>query len=481
VSAVTDVLDRRDSRDHRTDPDSPSAFERGPQKYLPAAVGILVAIFASRLFVQLGHPFLSHDDWDNLLPPDEYRERLMWNRLLFEGRWLNWGLWHLGGWVLTPITATALYFGAYAAFVLRFAQRLVPGWWGVVVAAALFVSPMVCEAGYWPAILGPSMVVLALAAWTLPLLRHRTGWLLAWLGFFTLLAMLSYQPVALLLFLMLMVEERQRSIRQLAALAIAFVGAWGASIAVTFTLNWFAFGVFGVEPQAWRKPNPLEDVNDLFTNLGVAGGHFALIFTTLPVPILLGLAAIAGCLAVRSLRKHAVVLLLATLVMAGLESVSTIVGGFVTPFRSSMWVWVVIVVAISYLITAGRGVRAVIAAAAAAAVAVSGSLYWAGSVATKQERLSEYDGIASDLGRVLADKPGARITIVGSERDWKWPIFAQQATYLQSRTIDEYGIKPSLCKPARCRLARDPDVVRRDSNVFVVGKRIVVRPPASRG
>ncbi len=204
MSAATEVLPGRDAQE---------LIERGPRMYLPAVLGIIVAVLASRLFVQLGHPFLSHDDWDNLLPPDEFRERLMWNRLLLEGRWLNWGLWRLGGWILTPVTATLVYFAAYTAFVLRLAQRLVPGWWGLVVAAALFVSPMVCEAGYWPAVLGPSMVVLAVAAWTLPLLNHKTGWLLAWLGVFTLLAMLSYQPVALLLFLMLMFEERQRSLR----------------------------------------------------------------------------------------------------------------------------------------------------------------------------------------------------------------------------------------------------------------------------
>lgn len=477
MSVATEVLDSRESPEDR---EVRPLFERGPQKYLPAALGILLAIFASRLFIQLGHPFLSHDDWDNLLPPDVDRERLMWNRLLFEGRWLNWGLWHLGGWILTPLTATLVYFGAYAAFVLRFAQRLMPGWWGLIVAAALFVSPMVCEAGYWPAILGPSMVVLALGAWTLPLLRHKTVWLLGWLAVFTLLAMLSYQPVALLLFVMVIVEERHRSLRQLAALAVAFGVAWATSILVTFTLNWFAFGRFGVQPQPWRKPNQLEDLSDLVTNLGVAGGHFALIFTTLTVPIVLGLLAIAGCLAIRALRKDAVILVLATLVMAVLESVSTIVGGFVTPFRSSMWVWVVIVVAISYLMRAGRRLLTIVAGVAAATVFASGSFYWGNSVVAKQALLEKYDAIESRLGTLLGENPGAQVLIVGSARDWKWPIFAQQATYLQSRTIDEYGVKPRHCRPPRCKVSTRPEVYAGES-VVKVGKRIAVRPPASRG
>ncbi len=472
MSTATDVAARRDAQ---------TLFERGPQKYLPAAVGIIVAILASRLFVQLSHPFISFDDWDNLLPIDEYRERFLFGRLAYEGRWLNWAVWRLGGWILTPITATLVYFGAYAAFVLRFAQRLVPGWWGLVVAAALFVSPMVCEAGYWPAVLGPSMVVLAVAAWTLPLLNHKTGWLLGWLGVFTLLTMLSYQPATLLLFVMVVFEERHRSLRQLAALAVAFVLAWGSSIAVTFTLNWLAFGVFGLKPQLWRQPNRLEDLNTLATNLGRIGNHFTQILVILTVPVLLGLVAMAGCLAVRSLRQNTVGLVLATVVVAGLESVTTLILGYVIPFRSSMWVWVVIVMAISYLFGAGRRIIRVVAAAAAVAVAVSGSLYWGKSVATKQALLAEYDAVQSQLGRLLVENPGADVLIVGSARDWKWWGFIHQATYLRSRTVDEFGVRLRFCRPPRCRVSTRPEVYVSESNVFKVGKRIAVRPPASRG
>ncbi len=263
---------------------------------------------------------------------------------------------------------------------------------------------------------------------------------------------------------------------------MAFALAWGSPIVFTFTLNWFAVGHFGVQPQAWRRPNRLEDLSDLVTNLGVAGGHFALIFKTLAVPVVLGLMAIAGCLAVRSLRKHAVVLLLAILAMAGLESLATIVQGYVIPFRSSMWVWAVIVMAISYLIGAGPRIVTMTAVAAAVSVTVSGSLYWANSVATKQALLADYDAVQSQLGRLLVKNPEADVLIVGSARAWKWWVFTQQATYLRSRTIDEFGVKPRLCRPPRCRVATKPEAyAAADSHVVMVGKRIAVRPPAGRG
>ncbi len=255
----------------------------------------------------------------------------------------------------------------------------------------------------------------------------------------------------------------------------------GSSIAVTFSINWLAFGIFGVKPQLWRQPNRLEDLDTLVTNLGRTGAHFGMIFTTLTVPVVLGLAAMAACLAVQSLRQHTVGLVLATVVVAGLESATTLVVGYVIPFRSSMWVWVVIVMAISYLFGAGRRILTVVAAAAAVAVAVSGSLYWANSVATKQALLADYDAVQSQLGRMLVENPGAGVVIVGSAQDWKWPVFIHQATYLQSRTVDEFGVRPLFCRPPGCRESTQPEVYAGDANVVMLGERIAVRPPASRG
>ena len=434
---------------------------------------------ASTAIVQITHPFISHDDWDTILPATPSRSDLLFDRQLAEGRWLNYVWWRVGSYHLTPVTATLLYLGAYAAFVVRLAQRLRAGWWGLLVAAALFVSPMVAEAVYWPAILGPSMVVLAVSTWVLPLCRHQTPRLLVWMAASTLLAMLTYQPAALLVFLVLMLEERQRTLRQQTTLALAFCAAWVGSVLVTFTLNWFAFGTFGVKPQAWRKPNELESFADLVFNLGVVGTHFRMVVEGTPVALVLGVLALVGCLVSPTLRSSGILLLLSVLLMAVLESLTTIQAGFLTPYRSSMWVWVVAVVAILWLAELPVRRAYLITAAGLSAVVVSGCLYWSTAVSDHQRRLDEYDAMAWRV-RVLAEKTGlTKAAIVGSQHDWTYWMFTQQASYLRSRTAFETGITPRRCQPANCGLSRDPKVIDKKADVFVRGNYIVIRPPAS--
>lgn len=454
------------------------ATRSGLLSYLLAVLGVLLAILTSTAFRQLTHPFLSHDDWDTILPATPWRSELLYERQLAEGRWLNYVWWRTAGPLLTPVTATLLYFGAYAAFVVRLARSITAGWWGMLVAAALFVSPMVAEAAYWPAILGPSMVVLAASTWLLPLCRHRVPRLLIWMSVSTLLAMLTYQPVALLLFLVLMLEERHRRLRQLAGLAVCFCVVWLGGILVTFTLDWFAFGVFGVRPQAWRKPNELASLADLVQNLGVVGTHFRMLIEATPIAVVFGLAAIIIRLLVPALRASGVHLLLSVLLLSGLESLSTIQAGFLTPYRSSMWVWVVIVYAVFGLRDLTPRVWKVAAVIGLVVVLSSGSRYWVHSVEETQRRLEVYDGLVWNTKKLLKKSGTTEVAIVGSEEDWGYFVFTQQATYLRSRTAFETGVTPIFCRPPTCALA-GPEVMSEPDDVFVDGDSVVIRPPAS--
>ena len=445
----------------------PTTWKSWLLTYSPALLGVVVAIMVSQAVRQLLHPFIAHDDWDNLIPPDAAREAYLRDRLLWEGRWLNYLLWHLGAWILTPVTATAVYFVGYAAFVVRLAHRLASGWAGLLTAAALFVSPMVAEAMYWPAVLWPSMVILGAAAWLLPHCHRRNARLLLWLGGFTLLAMTSYQPVALLLLLLLLVEERERGLVQQAGLTVAFGLSWAASILVVFTLNWFTFGVFGVQAQYWREPHPLNGVGDLLHNLGVTLGHFASIMQTLTVPVLLGVAAVVTCLCIRGRRKHALTLIAAVVVMAGLESMTTIVAGFATPFRSSMWVWTAIIVALAELArAANRRIYPMAAGVAAVAVALSGCLYWGASVSDKQRRLASstlsstglddstrtiqgpVSGLSevSETGRILRSEAMWSTCAPDDRPAWR-EVLRLRTQDVQARQGSEHLRTPRICLP----------------------------------
>lgn len=455
------------------DPPSLSRIRATLEGCLPAVLGVAVAMTVTSTYLQVVHPFLAHDDWDTLLPVTEAERSVQRGRLVAEGRWINYAWWRTVGQLLTPVSATVLYVAGYAAFVVHTGRRLAPGWRGALVAGALFVSPMAALLAAWPAVLGPSMLVLAVSTWTLPLCRHRVVPLLVWMGLTTGLAALTYQPVALLMLLVLLLEEMHRSVRRLAGLVIAFCGLWVAAVLVMFTLNWWGFGVFGLKPQAWRLPNPARGIDDVVENLGRTGRHFRDVAVTMPWPLVVGLVAVAFCLARPTLRKQAVVLLLGLVVAAGLESVGTVVGGFLVPFRSSGWIWVGLVVAISWLAQGGRKGWTVLSVAAMAAVAVDGAVFWHDVMTQRQATLADYDRLDRRLGSLLASHPQARVLVVGTAEDWKDSTYAAGATYLRGRTLHQYGVRATFCRLPTCTAPVDPrafgqQVLVRDDTIVAV-------------
>jgi hypothetical protein len=444
--------------------------------YLPAAVGVVLAVAATSAYLQVVHPFLAQDDWDTLLPVTKAQLAVMRYRLLAEGRWLNFAWWRTAAQVMTPVTASVIYFLAHAAFVVRLARKLAAGWWGALVAAALFASPMMALLSAWPAVLTPSMVVLAVSTWTLPLCRHRFRPLLVWMALSAVLAMLSYQPVLLVLLVVLVVEELDQTTRHLILVGITFCATWVASVLVMFTLNWIGFGVFGLRVQAWRQPNPVRGVGDLVVNLGRVERHLHDVGQQLTVPLLLGLLALAVCIWTRTLRKQGVVLLVTVVVAAGLESSGTVVSGILVAFRVSMWVWVCLVVAVSWLAQLPRRHWRLVSAAAMAALAVWGAVYGHTLVSDRQARLAAYDDIDQQVSGLLHEHPGAKVMVVGSRSDWANSYFGAEAQYLNGRTRFEHGVRATYCYPAWCPAARDPSVLQRRVSLYD-GNQITMRPP----
>ena len=444
--------------------------------YLPAFVGIVLGLLAASAYRQVVHPFMAQDDWDTLLPVDKVQLAVMHYRLLAEGRWLNFGWWRTAGQVLTPVTASVLYVCAHAAFVLRMARKLAAGWLSVLVAAALFVSPMVALLGAWPAVQTPSMLVLAVSTWTIPLCRHRFWRLVVWMAASACLAMLTYQPVSLVLLFVLLIEEVRRPVRHLVVVGLAYCATWAAAVLVMFALNWFQYGIFGLQVQAWRQPNPVHGIDDLVVNLGRAEGHFRDVGQQLALPVTLAVLALLACLVTRRLRTQGVVLAVTIVVAAGLESSGTITGGFLVALRSSLWVWVALVVAVSWLALLPQRSWRLAAATGVAAIAVCGAAYSHAIVSERQAQLAKYDRLESQVSRLLESHPGARVLIVGSPEDWANSYFRAEAQYLHGRTLFAHGVRAAYCNPSGCAAARDPDVLGREAGLYH-GDTITVRPP----
>lgn len=452
-------------------------------RFAPLAVALISVVVLTTMWRQATHPFLEHDDWFYLLPVDSLTDNVVYERLLAEGRWLNYAWWIGPGHLIPPIGAVLIYEIAFLVMIGRLAWRWAPGWLSVPVVLALGGSPMVAELSFWSATLGLSMVIGAVAVCSLTWCAETPQRLRAWIVLATLLTFLTYPPMTLVLFVVLVVELVDRSIRELFWVTVQFGATYVASTVVVFSLNLIAFGKFGLTVRPWRNPNELRGPGDLAENLERVYHQFVGVVEKATIPTALGGIAIVACVLLPELRSRGVRLLLAGLVAFGVQSGSTILTGVVTPYRSCAWIWVLVVVAITW-IAATVEVRTWVRLTAAAAVLVTGvwgARVYRDAVDYNQDRLDAYNRIDARMTQMLAKNPGNRVVAYGSAEDWAESAFTQEVEYLTLVARYRHGITVTACKPATCAVGLRPRVLERvDQGARVIHSRfaIVIVPPS---
>jgi hypothetical protein len=301
-------------------------------------VGLAVAVIATSTWADVRRPVIEHDDWDMLLPDGAAFVENHQQRVLHEGRWLNYWWWQLGSVHLTPLTATVGFALGWLVVTATLTRVLARGWWAVPIAVALYASPMISQISSWPATTLPPVAVLALGSVGLAVTRERWWRHLAVLLAAVFLLVLGYPPFALLLLPLLVALHAHARWRRLAALGCAVAGAYVAGILTICVLNAVHFGVFGIQIAAWRHPTPLTGVGALLQHLGVMRHDAHVLVATTAVPlaivvcVVLPLAAAGG-------QRRLVVLGLAFLLALGLSAAITLLTGVDVPFRSSGWLW----------------------------------------------------------------------------------------------------------------------------------------------
>ena len=282
------------------------APRRAPPWPVVVTAVVLLALFVTDAFRQALTPYIRRDDWPYLLPPNTPGAADVHAKNLLEGRWLNDAWWALVGQHSTPTSASLTYTAAYVLFVVGLWRVLrlsgIRAAWPIdaLLGLALFASAMWVRLLYWPGVLTASMVVGALAVWTLPL-AGRSGrrhvWLGVWLLVVTVLTVLSYPPVGAVVFLAAVVWLREAPWRGVLLLSGVYLAAFGVGVAIMYTLNWVAFGHFGLEIAAWRHPNPLTSLHDLIVNAArlkrALVGLAALLW---PAVVVGGIAVVVGWL-----------------------------------------------------------------------------------------------------------------------------------------------------------------------------------------
>ncbi len=461
----------------------PSPTPRRPTPEWLVVLGAMgLALVVTGALLQVAHPFIRHDDWLFTLGPGEPGSSGHFSRNLYEGRWLNTVYWYVIGQRTSIVVASAIFVASYSAFVWGFVRALAPPnrLSTFVLTLAVFVSAVWVRLVYWPGTLSASMVVAATAVWSLPWARRRRRTLAAWLLVFVVLSILSYPPVAGLVFLTFVVTELGESFRRLLVGAAGFVAAYGVGVLTVYAFNWLAFGTFGLTISAWRRPNPLESLDDLASNLSRYGTQFASLAALLGWAGVVAVASLVWALVDSSTRRSAVVVLGAVVVVVGLEAGLTVYSGVVTGTRASLWAWPAVCLPAALLL---RGIRAsrVAGVVALALIALVGVLSWRVDLGDHRATRGQYDVIVSETAAAVQEHPGDAV-VMWMEPRWKATAQGNMtAVTVRSMVYDQLGISPRWCARATCpeiarAVQRDPsaDVLRVDGLTVVR----IPRPPA---
>ncbi|WP_076264144.1 hypothetical protein [Intrasporangium flavum] len=463
----------------------PNPRSAGP--FLVPAV-VAVALLVTEGLSQAVTPFIRKDDWPFLVPAGTTGVPSAVAHDLTEGRWLNTAWWHLVGQYGTPTTAALTYAAGYAL--------LVAGLWRVLhhagirpgplvdalLGLAVFASAVWVQLLYWPGTLTPSVLVAAAGAWTLPwAARSRVG-LGAWLLLTEVAAVLSYPPVGVVLVLFAVVLLRDAPWRGVLALLGGWVAAFAVGVGIAYTLNWVAFGDFGLKIASWRHPDPLTSLHALHVNAS------RYVHASLSLWAGQWWAAVAAAVAVvvgwrdPAVRPRLERLLVGLAVVATMDAAQTLLTGIVTEARGQLWTWLVALLPVALLLD-GRRVLHLglprgrwlpvdrLAVAALVVLAAGGVLAWRADVGEHQSTRAQYAAIAADATHARPDgkdpvvvvyqDPAVRPTRAGN-------IMAGTLRFAVRQ--DDEGTFPRWCTPVECREIAARTHSRGHGSVFDLGR-----------
>ena len=411
-------------------------------------VFVALVVAMTGVVAQLVHPFVRRDDWPFLLPRNSPGANDPIDKVRQEGRWLSYGWWWLIGQHGTPVTAAVVFFVAYLLFVVGLWRlfgigQAVPG---VLLGAALMVSPVWVRLTYWPGTLSASAVVAAAGVWVLPWAARRRRRFVGWLVVVTVLAVLAYPPVGGALLIAAAVHLRRRPWADVVVMCGTFVAGFAVGVVVSFLLNWMAFGHFGVAIAGWRDPNALRSPHDLLVNGHRYAGQAVRLVMALRWPAVVGAVAVVVALADPLVRPMVQRVAAVVAVVAGLECAQTLTTGVRTDVRGSVWAWLAVVVPAGLLLLGSRWSRRA-GLACLLALTVLGVRAWHGNIATHQHTRSSYDTI---IGSALTMSQGRRIVLYQVPAERHTARGQITAGTLRMMFFDEAGVVVRWCRPTEC-------------------------------
>lgn len=288
-------------------------------------------------------PMIRHDDFPALLGYGD----LFWNKTLHEGRWINY-IWHLRE-IITPSWLNfAVYqicwaiFAACVAVTASPANRLTV--YTAFIATMILIAPPATIISGWFNTLQLGLAMVALYAVIVCRCSEWTARLL--LPVFTVPALMAYTTYPLLLLALCLVRTRERSVRDLFGLMVLFALSFVGAMLITYALNWYVHGVFGIPLAEWREATPAQTLADIWANIPWVKDTFVIFLSKSSFSSNSVFYAHATCLAlatlvmVRRAPLEALYLYAGLLTGVALITLQALKFGIVVPARALLFFWV---------------------------------------------------------------------------------------------------------------------------------------------
>ena len=434
-----------------TRPTGPAPTGSAASRASVAVAFVAVVVLASGVLAQLVGPFIRRDDWPFLLPAGTPGAADPIAKVEEEGRWVGYAWWLLVGQHGTPTTAVLVFFTGYVLFVVGLWRlfRVTGRVTGVLLGAALLVSPLWIRLIYWPGSLSASAVVAAVGVWTLPWAARRRRGLAVWVVVAGVLAVLTYPPVGGLLLIAAAVHLRERPWKDVLFLVGGFLVGFATGIVAASLVNLVAFGHFGPEIAGWRNPNELRSPGDLLVNARRYAGQLLGIGRALGLAGVVGLASVVLALLDPRVRPVLLKVFLAVAVVAGLECAQTLVTGVRTNVRGSLWAWLAVVLPGALLLAGSTWSRRA-GQASLLVLAVVGLLAWRSDLGVHQETKRSYDEIVASAVRATAGDPTREVVFHQDPAERRTARGGITAGTLRMMFFEQAGVVVRWCRASEC-------------------------------
>lgn len=408
---------------------------------------VLVIILAMYSIGQLTSPFIAHDDYDWLNSGFDQGFESPWSKSFSEGRWGNF-LWSKVSYHLNGYSAFGIYLILYSLMCIGMARLAVPAA-GSIGALLLFFSPMAAETTQWPVTQMTGVAVSALAFAGMSKVKGDRGRMAA-MAVGVVIGYLFY-PSFGPLFLLLYGAAFTGCWRQGIGGAMVYVGSFVGAVLLVFSLNYIFHDHFTIQPASWRQATPLFANGTLDGNIDRYLSYFAAV-KSLWVALVAATAAFVLCIYFERRRRQCIIVLSYGCLLLGMDATLSIVSGLAIPLRSSLWLWVLICIPITFLIYDRRMWMAWVGLALAIPVLWVGLASWNSTYANSRTVYPAMNALGQQVSRVAAQNEGRFDSVImfgdAHANAALRPLHSNRA--LRNYLYKEFKLYTSPCDPALC-------------------------------